>query len=213
MGSPRACGAMTMTRTLARLRVPLGFICALCVFWLARPTGPLLAAGAIVACFGEALRIWAAGHLSKSREVTASGPYRLFAHPLYVGSSIMGTGLAIASGSLVVALLIAIYLGVTIAAAIRSEEAFLRQRFGDGYDAYRRGATPADAGRRFSTAQAMANREYRAVIGLALAVLLLLAKATYNDSLRRAGNGRLRGADAIHARRETSPAGNRCEGG
>ncbi len=48
---------------------------------------------------GEALRIWAAGHLNKSREVTSSGPYRWFAHPLYVGSSIMGVGLAVASGS------------------------------------------------------------------------------------------------------------------
>ena len=29
-----------------------------------------------VAALGEALRIWAAGHLNKSREVTSSGPYR-----------------------------------------------------------------------------------------------------------------------------------------
>ena len=30
---------------------------------------------------------------NKAREVTSSGPYRWFAHPLYVGSSIMGAGL------------------------------------------------------------------------------------------------------------------------
>ena len=41
---------------------------------------------------GEALRMWAAGHLNKSREVTSSGPYRFVAHPLYVGSSMMGAG-------------------------------------------------------------------------------------------------------------------------
>ncbi len=55
--------------------------------------------------------IWAAGHLNKSREVTASGPYRWVAHPLYVGSSIMGVGLAIASGSLIVAVVIAVVSG------------------------------------------------------------------------------------------------------
>ena len=39
---------------------------------------------------GEALRIWAAGHLEKGREVTASGPYRWTRHPLYLGSTIIG---------------------------------------------------------------------------------------------------------------------------
>ncbi|MGE3956622.1 MAG: isoprenylcysteine carboxylmethyltransferase family protein [Vicinamibacterales bacterium] len=179
-----------LTRRLARLRVPLGFLFALLVIWLARPTGTLLLAGSAVALVGEALRIWAAGHLNKSREVTSSGPYRHFAHPLYVGSSIMGVGLAIASGSLAVALLIAIYMGATITAAVRSEEAFLRQKFGDQYDRYRRGEAGArDAGattRRFTVAQAMANHEYRAVTGLVLAVLLLCLKAAYNGAFWRA---------------------------
>ncbi|MFT3828051.1 MAG: isoprenylcysteine carboxylmethyltransferase family protein [Chitinophagaceae bacterium] len=141
--------------------MPLGFAFALLVMWLASPTGILLFAGGLVAAVGEALRIWAAGHLNKSREVTSSGPYRWFAHPLYVGSSIMGVGLAIASGSAIVALLIALYLGSTITAAVRSEEAFLRQKFGDRYDRYRRGELgPRDdaaATRRFTIDQAMAN--------------------------------------------------------
>ena len=68
-----------------------------CCGWRSRPAPPCSAA-ASVALAGEALRIWAAGHLNKSREVTSSGPYRWFAHPLYVGSSVMGVGLAIASG-------------------------------------------------------------------------------------------------------------------
>lgn len=180
---------MSATSLLARWRVTLGFLFALLVFWLARPTAALLLSGGGVAALGEALRIWAAGHLNKSREVTASGPYRWFAHPLYVGSSVMGVGLAIASGSLLVGVAIALYLGATITAAIRSEEAFLRQKFGDRYDRYRRGATGAgaDAGlrRSFSLAQARANREYRAVAGLVVAVLLLVLKAAYAGELWR----------------------------
>lgn len=183
-----------LTRGLARLRVPLGFAFAVLVIWLARPTGMLLLAGGLVAILGEALRIWAAGHLNKSREVTSSGPYRWFAHPLYVGSSIMGAGLAIASGSAIVALLVAIYLGSTITAAIRSEEAFLRGRFGDQYDRYRRGEIggrdAAAATRRFTLAQAMANHEYRAVAGLVFAVLLLCLKAAYNGTFWRAAGAR-----------------------
>ena len=48
------------------------------------------------------MRVWAAGHLLKAREVTRSGPYRFVAHPLYLGSSLIGVGLAIGSGSTVV---------------------------------------------------------------------------------------------------------------
>jgi protein-S-isoprenylcysteine O-methyltransferase Ste14 len=171
-----------LTRRLARLRVPLGFVSAAVVVWLAAPTPMLLAWGSAVAALGEGLRLWAAGHLNKSREVTSSGPYRYFAHPLYVGSATMGVGLAIASGSVLVGVLIAIYLATTITAAIRSEEAYLREKFGTEYEAYRRGASASaektTPRRPFSLAQAMANREYRSVAGLLAAVLLLLLKAT-----------------------------------
>ena len=180
-------------RWLAGARVPLGFLSAAIVMVLASPSARSLTIGTALAAAGEMLRIWAAGHLNKSREVTVSGPYRWLAHPLYVGSSIMGAGLAIASGSFVVAALIALYLAVTIGAAVRSEEAFLRGKFGDRYDTYRRGLEDArvagDRARRFSVTQAMANREYRAVAGFLGAVLLLLLKATYNGMFWRAGAG------------------------
>ncbi|MEQ1907353.1 MAG: isoprenylcysteine carboxylmethyltransferase family protein [Vicinamibacterales bacterium] len=183
-----------LTKRLARLRVPLGFAFAFFVLWFAQPSGRTLLAGGVVAAIGEALRVWAAGHLNKSREVTASGPYRRFAHPLYVGSSVMGAGLAIASGSLVVAAIIALYLGVTIKAAISSEEAFLRSKFGSEYDSYRRGEVgvrdAAASTRAFSAAQAMANREYRAVAGLVLAVLVLCLKAAYNGTFWQAAGTR-----------------------
>ena len=173
-----------LAEAFARRRVPLGFACGAVVLWLSRPTSATLIAGFTIASLGEALRFWAAGHLHKAREVTSSGPYRLVAHPLYLGSSMMGVGLAVASRSAAVAALIVLYLGATLAAAIRSEETLLRRRFGDRYDRYRRpsaGSAPdARAERGFSLPQAIANREHRAAIGLAVALLLLLWKATYN---------------------------------
>ncbi len=176
-----------MLKKLARLRVPLGFLSGALVLWLARPTAQSLAVGTAIALAGEALRVWASGHLNKSREVTSSGPYRWLAHPLYVGSSVMGAGLAVASGSLIVTALIAIYLAITITAAVRTEEAFLRAAFGGDYDRYlrTRASDEPAAARRFSSAQVMANREYRAMAGLLAALLLLALKATYNDSFGR----------------------------
>jgi len=167
--------------TLARLRVTTGFVFGAIVLWLAEPTRQSLTIGVTVASLGEGIRIWAAGHLHKSREVTSSGPYRWCAHPLYVGSSVMGTGLAIASGRVLVAFLIAGYLIVALTIAAKNEEAFLRRTFGDWYDRYRRGDERIEVAsrrdRRFSVAQARANREHRALIGLLLALLLLALKA------------------------------------
>ena len=184
LGQTLARRQACVAKALARRRVPLGFVCGGLVLWLSRPTGATLIAGFAIASLGEAIRFWAAGHLHKAREVTLSGPYRWVAHPLYLGSSVMGVGLSVACRSSTVAALIALYLSATLMAAIRSEEAFLRRSFGDRYDRYRRpgvnGPPDAGAGRRFSLAQAIANREHRAAAGLVLVLLLLLWKTTYN---------------------------------
>jgi protein-S-isoprenylcysteine O-methyltransferase Ste14 len=164
---------------LARLRTRLGLVFGVAAFWLAEPTPRSIVVGAVIAGLGEALRIWAAGHLHKSSEVTASGPYRWIAHPLYVGSSVLGLGLAVASASLAVTLIIVVYLGTTIAAAVRTEEAFLRDQFDGAYQRYKAGHAPPPA-RRFSLERAIANGEHRTLAGIALAGLLLVLKATYN---------------------------------
>jgi protein-S-isoprenylcysteine O-methyltransferase Ste14 len=162
--------------TLARRRVTLGFVVAVAAVLLADPTWASWRAGLIVAALGEGVRVWAAGHLEKSREVTRSGPYRWTRHPLYVGSSIVAAGVVIAAHSVTLALLAAIYMVVTITAAIRTEEAFLRRTFGDTYDRYaQRQAEPMR--RRFSVERAMRNREYRAVVGLIGGFALLALKA------------------------------------
>ena len=182
--------------TLAKFRVALGFVFGVLVLILAQPTAESLTIGMSVAAVGEAIRVWAAGHLRKSREVTVSGPYRWVAHPLYVGSSVMGAGLAIASGSVLVAALIAVYLVATLTAAIKNEEAYLRRTFGDQYDLYRSGVAAkrrersAASRRPFSLEQAIANREYRAIAGLGGAILLLIWKATYNGAFWRAAGTR-----------------------
>lgn len=161
-----------MIQRLARYRVHLGFLSAAAAFVLARPTRSSLVAGLIVASVGELIRIWAAGHIEKGREITRSGPYRFVRHPLYLGSTLIGIGFAIAAWSVPVALLCVLYLGLTLAAAVRTEEATLDARFAGEYTAYREGRADPVA-RRFSWARVMANREYRAVAGFIAAFLLL----------------------------------------
>ena len=165
-----------MWKRLARLRVPLGFAFAGVAFWLAEPTAASVGRGLVVALIGQVLRIWAAGHIEKGREVTRSGPYRYVRHPLYLGSTIMGVGFMIAARSWIVAAIVGTYLLFTLVAAMRTEEAILDERFSGEYSAYRRGAAPPVA-RRFSFARALANKEYRAVAGLAIGMAIPYWKA------------------------------------
>src|SRR4029450_1156382 len=98
MARPRQSKRDTVIGVIARGRVALGFVSGVLVLILAQPTARSLAIGMSLAALGEVVRIWAAGHLHKSREVTASGPYRFVPHPLYVGSTVMGVGLGVAVG-------------------------------------------------------------------------------------------------------------------
>ena len=164
---------------LARRRVTLGFVAALLAVFLSGPTWTSWAIGLAIACVGEGIRMWAAGHIEKGREVTMSGPYRLMRHPLYVGSSVMALGVMVAARSVALAVVATIYMAATITAAVASEEDHLRHKFGAAYDRYAR-AEGLTVERRFSLERALRNREYRAASGLLAGFLILALKVAFN---------------------------------
>ena len=166
--------ANRLLAVLARRRVALGFVAGAVTLILARPTWSTWRIGVAIALIGEAIRVWAAGHLEKSREVTRSGPYRWTSHPLYLGSSIIAFGVVVAARSVIVAVVVAVYMAVTIGSAIAIEERFLRGKFGATYDDYKRGATSVE--RAFSLERAVRNREYRAMLGMVLGFSVLALK-------------------------------------
>jgi protein-S-isoprenylcysteine O-methyltransferase Ste14 len=170
-----------VVRLLTRYRVALGGLMAALTVWLSRPTPRSLLLGAGLVVAGTALRVWAAGHVEKSREVTSSGPYRFTRHPLYLGSTLLGLGIAVSANHLWLGLAIVAYLVLTLGAASRSEEAHLREKFGSAYDAYAaRLVPPSD--RRFNWARAIRNREHHAVAGTLAGLALLALKVWYTQS-------------------------------
>ena len=161
---------------VARLRVTVGFGVAAAAFWLARPSWLSLCLGATVALAGESLRVWAAGHLEKGKEVTTSGPYRWMRHPLYVGSSLLGAGFAVVARHPVAAALVVLYLVVSLSVAARLEEATLRVKFGDAYDRYLAG-TLGGTHRPYSLGRAQRNGEVQTILGVLAALAILATKA------------------------------------
>src|SRR6202030_317402 len=176
---------MTAAAFFARWRVRLGYPLALVVLWLARPTPKSIVAGAVIG----AGRLWgrarAAGHLHKQQVLTVTGPYAYTRNPLYLGSFILIIGAAVAAYSWPSALILFCYFALFYSFVMRREERELYQHHGDAFRNYARTVplffprlTPAkvsteNAGT-FSFEQYKKNREYRAVIGFLLLLLVFV---------------------------------------
>lgn len=173
------------SRVARRIRVPLGFAFAVLYFWLARPTWRSLALGAVSIIPGLVIRAVASGHVRKNEALATSGPYAYTRNPLYLGSLLVAIGFAVAARSLwvaagLVAMFFAIYVPV-----IRSEEAFLRERFPE-FQEYANEVprmiprmTPAfrnEASAEFSMDLYLKHREYNALLGSLALVAALITK-------------------------------------
>lgn len=174
-----------------RIRVPAGLVLAPLLIIAARPTPMSLLIGALTAILGLMIRAWASGYLRKNMELTVTGPYAHTRNPLYLGTFIMGGGIAIASGAWWFAVLyITLYLLIYVPVMIAEAET-LDQLFPGDYPDYSRkvplfvprpssyrapAADITDNARRFAWPQYMRHREYRAAIGVAIALVLLAAK-------------------------------------
>jgi protein-S-isoprenylcysteine O-methyltransferase Ste14 len=88
---------------------------------------------------------------------------------------LIGIGIAVVSNNAILAVIVIAYLALTLTAAMRSEEAHLREKFGDAYDAYAQRRAPA-VERTFSWPRAIHNREHHTIAGLVTGLLVLAAK-------------------------------------
>jgi protein-S-isoprenylcysteine O-methyltransferase Ste14 len=164
-----------------RWRVPLSYPLALGSLWLGWPTRTSMIVGAGIGIVGLIVRGLAAGILQRGVQLATSGPYAWTRNPLYLGSTILAIGFAVATNSWIVAALVGAYFAVFYPAVIRGEEENLRMRFGQAFECYRErvpaffprpAAQPAGASQ-FTWAQYFRNREYQAALGMLAAMGLL----------------------------------------
>lgn len=175
-----------------RIRVPLGFIFAGVFLWLAQPTWKTMLLSLLLVVPGVWLRAYAAGYVRKNAELTRTGPYAYTRNPLYLGSMMIAFGFAVAAGSWILLVALAVLFAAIYFPTIQGEEGYLREHFA-GFDEYAAKVPrllprltaaefPANenaSGGRFSAGQWRHHREYNALMGagaiyLALAVRLFL---------------------------------------
>jgi len=183
-----------------RIRVPLGFLTAAVyvvevVRQAAHPTA--IAWSLALVLPGLALRALASGTVKKNQELCVTGPYAYTRNPLYLGSTLIAAGFALALLSWPLALLLAAGFAAIYIPVIVSEEKFLRATFPE-FDGYCRNVprfiprlthapfppapgqadvsqpvTKAATGG-FSFALYLKHREYNSALGAALLYLSLL---------------------------------------
>ncbi|HUI40651.1 MAG TPA: isoprenylcysteine carboxylmethyltransferase family protein [Terriglobia bacterium] len=168
----------------ARWRVPLGFALSAAYLVFAQPTPRLLIVGGAVALAGVGLRAWAAGYLEKGSILATAGPYALTRNPLYLGSTLIGAGFALAGRSIEMAAAFAALLVLVYVPVIRREARFLSQKFGKAYEDYAervpllfpRLAIPPASDAHFSWSRYRKNREYEAALGYVAGLCLVALK-------------------------------------
>ena len=179
---------MTALDFFARWRVRLGYLLAVMILFLARPTPNSILLGALVGAIGLAIRAHAAGYLHKQEILTTTGPYAYTRNPLYFGSSILAAGAAIAVYSWWAAALLLVYFALVYRLVMRREEMELRLKHGAAFDDYAArvplffprfaasvGANASDT--RFRWQQFRKNHEYQATSGFILLLLALVVIA------------------------------------
>lgn len=170
---------------LARWRVRIGYVLAVLLLWLARPTPQTILIGALVGLIGLIVRAYAAGYLHKQEVLTTTGPYAYTRNPLYFGSSFLALGAAIAMRSLIGGILLSVYFTLIYSFVMKREERELRIQHPDRFDSYaasvplffpqlRLPRQNSDDNGSFSWRQYKKNHEYEAAIGF---LLLLIALA------------------------------------
>ncbi len=189
MGAPPNLSGRRSRRSL--LRLSGAWILGLAFLALATPDWTSLAAGGAVALVGLAIRGWAAGVLEKDRELAVSGPYAFTRNPLYLGSFVIGVGVAVAGRRPWFGVAFLLYFAVAYRGAIARETRQLGVRFGERYRRYR-DAVPAffptgaiyrpgdgddDEPTSFSLRRYGRNREWEAALGALVGAAILGLKS------------------------------------
>jgi protein-S-isoprenylcysteine O-methyltransferase Ste14 len=179
-------------RGAAMLRTASVYLLIAAIISFSRPTPLSVTLGFFIVALGEAIRVWAAGHLRKTVELITSGPYRFTRNPLYLGRLLIWTGLCVmallpyGTNWIVLALGYVIFFGYYMRRKERVEPIRLRTLHGAVYDRYFESvpvlfpsfsAYPEGASIGWSSDRMLRNREHWMVFGLGLVTLVLLWRA------------------------------------
>ena len=137
LGLQRLWSDLARRRYRHRQFVTIAYVMLLSLIGLPQRVPALFWPGMVLVVSGEAVRIWASGHVKKDRILATTGPYAFVRHPLYVGNNVIVAGFCLVSGlwwsfPLWVALAFAFF-----PPAIAHEDGLLHRLFGSAWEDWR----------------------------------------------------------------------------
>lgn len=170
------------------------FVLVTAIVVVSRPTPASVFVGFLIAAIGELIRVWAAGHLVKNRELVTSGPYRYTRNPLYLGRLLIFIGICVMArlpygiGWAVILIGCIVFFGYYLRRKERVEPERLREIHGAAYDQYHRAVPalipslrpyPLRAATGWSSDRLIRNREHWMVLGILTVTLVLMWRANH----------------------------------
>jgi len=147
----------------------IGFVMAV------KPLPVVFGVAALLAVAGAVVRFWAAGIISKNRELATGGPYAWVRNPLYFGSFLIMVAFLLLNGNPWYIIPAVVGTSVIYVRTIRSETAMLTELFGETYREYCRrvpalipwrGRVGMEGGSAvYSLEQSLFNKEYNGALG------------------------------------------------
>ena len=119
---------------IARLRLVFGYLCIFGAFFVNR--GDLRWWALSLVALGGFVRVWSAGSLVKTKELSTEGPYAISRNPLYVGTFIAGLGLTLFVHSAALFVFFFVTFFVSYRAQILWEEKVLRREHSETFPGY-----------------------------------------------------------------------------
>lgn len=119
-----------------KLRLLSSWILGLLYLGLAKISASSFYFGLPFIIIGEMIRIWAAGSIVKTKELTISGPYAYTRNPLYLGSFLTILGFGILGQTLWLSLIGSFLFYIIYKRTILKEEESLTERFGKPFEDY-----------------------------------------------------------------------------
>lgn len=149
-----------------------------------KPTALSLLIGLVPVALGEALRIWACGHLVKNRRLTTTGPYAYVKNPLYVGTILISSGFCVVARRWEMLAVVALaFFAYYMPRKKKIEGDRLRKIYGEDYERYDEAVpdllprvTPYRSGdtTRFDPRLVFENSEHGTAISLPVGLALIL---------------------------------------
>lgn len=180
-------------------RLALCYSGILVLIYFSQPTPVSIAVGLVPILAGQALRVWAAGHLVKNLRLTTTGPYAYVKNPLYLGAITIVVGFCIVGMPpwnltpsprdprlILYLLFLAAFFLYYMPRKKKIESDRLRGIYGEAYTRYERAVpdllpmlTPYRSGdaTRWNWAQTVDNSEHGTIMSLAAGLLLIAARA------------------------------------